>query len=69
MTMVVFFVFGLTAAAFVLVMTDWTDIKGKQECFRYKMINRQLQKHAEEIAEREALQAQYNLIVSKGYTR
>lgn len=69
MMMITFFVFGSVAAAFVLVMTDWTDVKGKQERFRYKMINRQLQKNAEEIAEKEALQAQYDSIVSKGYSR
>lgn len=69
MMMITFLVFGFVAAAFVLVMTDWTDAKGKQECFRYKMINRQLQKNAEEIAEKEALQAQYDSIISKGYSR
>lgn len=69
MMMITFLVFGSVAAAFVLVMTDWTDVKGKQECFRYEMINRQLQKNAEEIAEKEALQAQYDSIISKGYSR
>lgn len=69
MMMITFLVFGSVAAAFVLVMTDWTDVKGKQECFKYKMINRQLQKNAEEIAEKEALQAQYDSIISKGYSR
>lgn len=69
MMMITFLVFGSVAAAFVLVMTDWTDVKGKQECFKYKMINRQLQKNAEEIAEKEALQAQYDSIISKGYSQ
>ena len=69
MMMITFLVFGSVAAAFVLVMTDWTDVKGKHERFRYKMINRQLQKNAEEIAEKEALQAQYDSIISKGYSR
>lgn len=69
MTMVVFFVFGLTAAAFVLVMTDWAGVGDKQDSFRKMMINRQLKKIADEIAEKEALQAQYDSIISKGYNR
>lgn len=66
---VVFLVFGCVAAAFVLVMTDWVGVKGKQESARMKLINRQLRKHAEEIAEKEATQAQYDSIISKGYSR
>jgi hypothetical protein len=69
MTMVVFFVFGLIAAAFVLVMTDWAGVGDKQDSFRKMMINRQLKKIADEIAEKEALQAQYDSIISKGYNR
>ena len=69
MIMVVFLVFGSVAAAFVLVMTDWTDVKGKQECFRYKVINHQLLKIRKEADEKEAIQAQYDLIIAKGYTR
>lgn len=59
MMMITFLVFGSVAAAFVLVMTDWTDVKGKQECFRYKMINRQLQKIRKESDEKEAIQAKW----------
>lgn len=66
---VVFLVFGCVAAAFVLVMTDWAGAKEKQESARMKLINRQLRKHAEEIAEKEAIQAQYDSIISKGYSR
>lgn len=59
MMMITFLVFGSVAAAFVLVMTDWTDVKGKQECFKYKMINRQLQKIRKEADEKEAIQAKW----------
>jgi hypothetical protein len=69
MIMITFLVFGSVAAAFVLVMTDWNGVGDKQEEFRKTMINRQLQKIADEIAEKEALQAQYDSIVSKGYSR
>jgi len=69
MMTITFLVFGLTAAAFVLVVTDWNGVGDKQEAFRKMMINRQLQKIADEIAEKETLQAQYDSIVSKGYTR
>ena len=59
MTMIVFLVFGSVAAAFVLVMTDWTDVKGKQERFRYKMINHKLLKIQKEADEKEAIQAKW----------
>lgn len=59
MMMITFLVFGSVAAAFVLVMTDWTGVKGKQECFRYKMINLQLQKIRKEADEKEAIQAKW----------
>ena len=67
--MITFLVFGSVAAAFVLVMTDWAGVGDKQESFRKMMINRQLKKIADEIAEKEALQAQYDSIISKGYNR
>ena len=59
MMMITFLVFGSVAAAFVLVMTDWTDVKGKQECFRYKMINHKLLKIRKEADEKEAIQAKW----------
>lgn len=59
MMMITFLVFGSVAAAFVLVMTDWTDVKGKQERFRYKMINHKLLKIRKEADEKEAIQAKW----------
>jgi hypothetical protein len=69
MVMITFLVFSSVAAAFVLVMTDWNAVGDKQEAFRKTMINRQLQKIADEIAEKEALKAKYDSIISKGYSR
>ncbi len=59
MMMITFLMFGSVAAAFVLVMSDWTNVKGKQECFRREMINRQLQKIRKEADEKEAIQKKW----------
>lgn len=69
MIVTVFLTFGLVAAVYVLLMTDWQGAAEKQLSLRHQMINRQLLKIRKEADEKEAIQAQYDSIISKGYTR
>ena len=69
MTIAVFLIFGCVASAYVLIMTDWQGAGENQLSFKHQMINRQLLKIRKEADEKEAIQAQYYSIISKGYSR
>ena len=69
MTIAIILMLGLVASAYVLIMTDWQGTAEKQLSFRHQIINRQLLKIRKEADEKEAIQAQYDSIISKGYSR